>query len=1056
MKIFPMLLLTAVLSAAAMSPEEFNRNQAKVLWQWDFSIERHRGTFEYVDSPFFGKSSVLRLATPPNRDNMVVRLSGEVSGLTPGKRYLLSFLVKISGIDNSKSKEGFRMLVCSKDNRHLTATGPAGLWKWSTGTGDWTRCESSFTAPPDGIVFVVPSLRSDAESSVEIAELKIIPEDSTTGTQKKDSKAAIELFPANLRKGRRLEFPERQPVTLSLETPKKIEMNGKGASLTLILPESLRLVEAVESRSASPGTPQVIFPFTTVEHTVGKITSTEYRISIPSDAALHFANLWVKIYLILEARPGTRGTHGTFFWSADFNGAMASRMRGEAFTVLPAPEFPASPCREFAVMSVRWDGGPAGEVPKKQMLDYWSRLSSIRHVSLPQYGQPEPGYRNDFMFHGTVPSSYALPDSIRALRKLIDEKIPMQTSPAGELKNPFNISTAYALDDPEKKIEHYWRMTLRELKTKYPGIRTMIWDFEPRQWGYGEYCRSRFAGVMKRTKVPTVAELENKEANGWYHYMVDVHAQLVKKMADIAREELPGTKFVLCSDNLLAKAPHISSWCAMDVRKCDAAVDLHLHMPYYCGKAFFDDVRFNVENLKKPFFPLIDPSERLAYFFDKYTASGVTQNIVAAAALGSVGIGFWPDEALPGEYFNAIASGFATVSEFEQFYRKGERADSSVRVIPRNACVYHVEGDDGKPRTITLPDFARDLRFTVHRLNGEALLTCFNYNGKSSVIAEVSGSVFPRNFLLEIPPSGVVAATLRNLPDQNALKEKLARCTARTQSDFQPGIREGKVSANWAVNVSEIPVMRLSNGMYSADFDAAGTGELIAFRNNGGTDFLSGGFAGRISFSSAGRPEVHHSTPEVKIVGGNPVLSIRSTVAGENSADDSSAESIPDGLEFTRKFVLNGNSVEVSMEFFNPTSSPKRFGFRCGNLPMPGARFNRPEFQTLLDGKGVPLTDSGDLIALKQGGKKPGFAAEATILPWDGKTVISEGGDRNMKDRAAFTPRTEFDGVYLWNSRTEQTVEFFRTECVLAPGARLKAEYSIDFSTQPPLNKEHK
>ena len=97
--------------------------------------------------------------------------------------------------------------------------------------------------------------------------------------------------------------------------------------------------------------------------------------------------------------------------------------------------------------------------------------------------------------------------------------------------------------------------------------------------------------------------------------MVKLHAELIAKNVKIIREELPGVKIWFCSDNLHAEAPHVARWCGIDVSLSDAIIDYHMHMPYYAGARFFDDTAYNIENLKKPYFPLIDPAERIQSFF---------------------------------------------------------------------------------------------------------------------------------------------------------------------------------------------------------------------------------------------------------------------------------------------------------------------------------------------------------------------------------------------------------------------------------------------------------
>ena len=133
-------------------------------------------------------------------------------------------------------------------------------------------------------------------------------------------------------------------------------------------------------------------------------------------------------------------------------------------------------------------------------------------------------------------------------------------------------------------------------------------------------------------------------------------------------------------------------------------------MPYYAGARFFDDVAFNISSVKKPFYPLIDPAEKLESFYAQYTPEKVLQNILAVAAVGGIGIGFWPDDAFVSDYFKAISDGFGMIAENEDFYFKGKRVEKEFTFQPVNAIRKTVKDKEGKEHLLHFPDFPRTLR----------------------------------------------------------------------------------------------------------------------------------------------------------------------------------------------------------------------------------------------------------------------------------------------------------------------------------------------------------
>ena len=223
-------------------------------------------------------------------------------------------------------------------------------------------------------------------------------------------------------------------------------------------------------------------------------------------------------------------------------------------------------------------------------------------------------------------------------------------------------------------------------------------------------------------------------------------------------------------------------------------------MPYYSGKRFFDDINYCTSVLKKTFIALNNPAERYSTWFDLYSPMLLKQNMVAAAALGCGGFGFWPNDMLPGSYFQAVSEAFSDIAFAENFYLKGKRRDNTLKIEPADLSVYRQSNC-----AVTIPYGASEIKHTIHEHNGEKLITVFNYSPLDSIlkitldapcsVSTVEGKFFTSNgkivlkdsFLCEIPARGygqfklspAPAAGSGTLPQETIRKKLDAKLQAR-------------------------------------------------------------------------------------------------------------------------------------------------------------------------------------------------------------------------------------------------------------------------------------
>ena len=549
---------------------------------------------------------------------------------------------------------------------------------------------------------------------------------------------------------------------------------------------------------------------------------------------------------------------------------------------------------------------------------------------------------------------------------------------------------------------------------------------------------------MKLRKTPSVAEINARYKHQWFRYMVDLHAQYIGKVARIFKEEAPQIQFHLCSDNLSSGAEPVSAWCGVDVRLSDSVVDGHMHMPYYAGIKFFDDVKFNILSLKKPFFPLIDPAECLLSFYRQYTPDKVRQNILAVAALGGKGIGFWPDDAFTGDYHKVISEAYAMISGHEDFYAAGERCEREYRFTPVNAVAGKITNENGKEFTVYFPDFPRVLRTTVHRWNGEELFTLFNYHEQLPLLLEIRGN--SRLYYAEIPPNGVVLLRSSDLRNQERLRRRAEEIRKKIAPDAGklPELRKGKSALEWCAGSQGEPLFRLSNGTIQATVDVLGDGRIREIFNSSHAPLLNSGFLNRLMFYDTHQQPVSWKLSDLKIEQDIPEITLHGTVppyAGANPQENPLM-----GLQLSFRYALSGETLLVDFKLRNPTAKSMKIGFRLNNYPKPGARFDTEKVQTVIrsENRMIPVDPLHENF-LRQG-ETCSFFNGKSPLRWDGGRIFIFAEKGALSDEMAILPDKSFAGIYCWFGNKAQTVELLSPDFELAPGMEKIFRYQVELA----------
>ncbi len=901
-------------------------------------------------------------------------------------RYRLSCYAKCENVRSEKEYDGGIVLV--------EAGGTVILWnqlnsnRFEGHSFDWRKLEFTTEKPlalPTGNARILVGLRNGTGTvffdKISLEEIPDTP---------KEKKAVFRIYPLYLQNNVHhlcRNFPGALLFS-EMRIPSEL-VPGYRMKLTLELPETVTYAgSGTLLNDRNRAWPEDSFTVARFERD-GKQCS-RYEIDLPEHYVEHatwpeqWANFW-RVYLKSSA---PAGTEARAVWTlSSRKGTLAS---GE-FTVRILPEivFPKTPAKKYELcIGQPWNSHAPGRI-SEVYADYWNRLRDrpwcFDPYRLDFFSKEERDivfkrYRCARLEWATSSTPWMKP-LLAALREK-SNAFPPAIGADGKPR-PTSISTWYLIEDPENRI---WGQFFDEFAewVKRSGFEAYSLDYEPGAMShcFSEENRKRFQAFAQLKTLPTPAACLSTFRKQWFAFRVDQHAKIINRMAQKFHEKLPGIEFWLCSDQLHPDGTLVAEWCGVDIRKSDPFVDRHQMMPYFSRTRFFETMKLNIALLKKPCFPLIDPGEPCNY--GRYTPDSVIQNVIANAALGGQGIGFWQHDILDGRLLHAFARAFSLISETEEGYCGGKPLpDGSITAECLNVLRFETGNDSGTPVKFVLPPLDRNVRVLLHRADGGFLATVFNFNEKDSVVLKVripgvavpacrirdlvtgkelsvsgkapEGALIREGFLLELPPDGlgilkltpakigdVVDSGLEQSAVAAHLKELLKRRNAAT--GVKP-FRTAGSAAEWGMTrPDERPVIRLERSGAVLGLSPE-TGDVISWMpGSTGTDFVGNarrrGHLGRIWLNPmpgcVDDPASAFELFEFTNRNGLPGAGFRRTIPERDDAGGSNPWA---GLRIEKRITLNtdGRSFRIDCRFVNPTKRTIRFSFRMHNFPAPFA-----------------------------------------------------------------------------------------------------------------------
>lgn len=974
-----------------------------------------------------GKKS-LRIDLPSPHWNRVY----QKIAITPDTDYIVSYNLKLKDVHgNGKRNSGVYIALSGKDGKEVSYG--TARWTFATGTAEWTKHQFQFNSKmlgnPEQLTLQL-MMSMDCSGTAWFDSVSIQP------VEKSATSYHMRLYPLCFQKNQGA-FCENLPAVLQLMPTGKGKSPDEKAEMELILPDFLELVGVCEGGPIIRAGKITQIPCKVVSRKVqiGKRDFTCHKISFDLNFSkwLWHGGTWYKHFIVMRPSPGSAGKEGVIKMSFQL-GMEKQPETSFRIRILPSAEVKNS-CRMFQLALCR---SITGYLPFPEAAEaassFWNKLTSERFMlsgSKNEYNMLCPNYTVMVSVFG---NDFATAFNSADLKNL-QKKLPQDITESGKPHRRAFLSTHAKVDDPDKFYETYLRKTLRDLARVYPGFKILWWDFEPGPHGYDEAGRKRFARQQNLNNIPSIEDIRNKYPEQWFQYMVRLHAEFIAKTSRIIREELPEVKIYLVSDPLQMTNPHVALWCGVDVSLSDKDIDLHMHMPYYSGSKYFDDVAYNIRTLKKPFFPLVDPAERQESFFRRYAPEKIEQNIVATAALGGKGFGFWPDDMLDGTYYPAIASGFEKVALGEHFYFKGKRCDEDFQILPRN--VNSRKLPNGKH--VNFPDFSKDIRFTAHRLFDETLLTIFNYNESQSILAEISGKNI-KNFLVEIPAVGCIAVNTKTPPPQKELRKMLT--DFKSDNPLFSDVSKGEKRLFWDADGSGRTLLVMQNEWITAGIDPFETCEIISLKTNRGNELFQEGFAGRIMLHDPLQKKLRFKVNKCGIKKSRPFVIASADIESYEGANP--VQNPLYGMKIEKHLELDERKVIISVKLSNPTDHEMPLAFRLNNFPYPGRHLKTKGIALQSGASQFPSHSANDILLLRQN-KKISFMPQLSSQIWNGDTVYLKANADHSTESIAFIPLSEYAGIYSWTQKgtLRKTVELLPGEQILKPGQTISYRYAI-------------
>ena len=974
--------------------------------------------------------NILRLTVAPGKKEAYRRFSINVE---PKKNYVLKFYFKGENLKPlaGKSLKGAGISFSRPVGSLIYRGSDLGLWKHHLGTFGWTKVEVPFKTNKENRLFLTMEI-ADATGTAEFSDISVT--ETTVVKKKKAPQLKAALFPVDYQKG--VYYIARNMPAVWVFT-----LDGtrqpQAPELELDLPEGVECLGASHLWPANPG--KKTWEYVHDKPVVKAITRNgkkynKYTLKIGAPTVRMF-KAWRNDYRVYLA---SKKASGTAYWrltDGKFKGEFKKVELKDAGNVV----YPEKAMKKFHLY-IDYPMNFYGGMP--EMADaynrYWHKLdvkpwTKLWHIAWAKLPQAQRDQHAKEYTIGVAMSTWGSTPRYNLAAWLKKNKLPHNY----RLMVPRSSREPDGVLCPEEIIEDkggiIWnRFAVEGIRGYLNGFKPYFveYDFEPGAMGhcFCEVCRAKFSQPVKTKK-----EILANHRKAWFEFRLKQHAAVARRFFDMVHKHFPGALAAMCTDPLHPGASPLAEWCGVDPRMFDKdGVDIYQNMPYFEGVQYFDSMELNIRELKSaPHMPLIDPTEDMERYYIRYTPNGVKTVILACAANGGIGQGFYPSDHFDGRYLVSIAEGADLAAKGEDFYMSGKRLkNGSVTHTVLNSARYNFT-DNGNKITVESPDFRPTTRSTVHEYKGKLLYTLFNYHPRSAMIARInipkgmyarelnSNRALGKTARVKVPAGSVVLIEFAKKPYKLPVLPSYDNELANFKSD--------KPIGNYGILRPENTVLpKISGGKLSAYVDPDNNGNAIGLQVAGGSDYLYHKDRGYLGDFIA-YPAMSEKTVAYKI-----------TAPGcfeykVPAPDDANPDADPyEGLIVRKRYSVDKDGKVLTAVFEVENASPRKTAMQL-----------KPRVRNIIK-IGGRIAGSKQLSeVIKVDGKPVGALMKTRPLP--GRTLTAQASDGRLKDEMIFEMDPSFKNYFCWTNGNLVTVEPGCDPVVLKFGQ--KKTYTMKFKT---------
>ncbi|OGV38632.1 MAG: hypothetical protein A2020_03660 [Lentisphaerae bacterium GWF2_45_14] len=663
------------------------------------------------------------------------------------------------------------------------------------------------------------------------------------------------------------------------------------------------------------------------------------------------------------------------------------------------------------------------------------------------------------------------------------------------------ICPQYFINDPdfkayfkEKFLDRLKSVALKDGETVY--LDGEPW--QPMEWCYCERCRKDFAAYCKLDKVPSFSEIKSRYREQWRDFRCLNTAEVIKMHSDLVNENFPNSKVMDYDYVVKFNKPDFRNYfynVAKDPQLNEKYFDAHVASYYhYIDKDAFDMIDVNVKNLKKDYWTLgaIDCAGVYLNAKEVINPAQSRMLILASAASGAKGSGFFPGMYIDGKFFLAIDRAMAEIAVLEKFFMQGRRIDSEVRVDFLPYFSKKIQSA-GREIEISRPTWKDITGYRAHSLGDMTLISVFNYSPDKAVFTKISAKLPEGKYTMLEPVSGK-----RILPASGKGSWEVSEIEAGALLDVAPYDVRFLLIRPFAESDTAIPVFADMAGMeksfeaakkaftgapklpdtisrdsLSIDYDDADNDKQIEVTlssttqklwiNVGSGGTLSGWQADGVTLCDPRNGAAVNQKsmcwdyfwlPEYLRVNGSELesMSIENSGISDGTASVTLKNVLKKApLEIVKTYRINSSTTGFKLLYDIKNTGDKPFSFSFWSHNFPGLCGDKAGADVsilipLREGIKILGHEKGSFVFASSENYHPGFKAASIDGMLAGSRVTAQAVKEKCSISAEFE-KSQVMAVYIWR-QSPFTLEWMYNEVTLEPGAVWHTEINYTCSTK--------